>query len=80
VLISTLQNLHTAKRLPGLKFKLSDFIEIDRDDDREISFKWDQYRILIKRKIKELAVYRCRDMLKQRARRLEGIRDRDYQP
>lgn len=80
MLISTLQNLHTAVRLPRLKFKLSDFIEIPHDDDREISFKWDEYRLLIKDDIKELAVSRCQMMLQKRAKELEDIRDPDYQP
>jgi hypothetical protein len=80
MLISTLQNLHTTVRLPRLKFQFSDFIEIPLEDDREISFKWDHYRILIKRKIKELAVSRCQDMLIEHAKRLEAIRDPDYQP
>jgi hypothetical protein len=55
-------------------------MEVPPENDCEISFKWDEYRLLIKDKIKELAVSRCRKMLRKRARSLGDARDPDYQP
>ncbi|KAH0541714.1 hypothetical protein FGG08_003806 [Glutinoglossum americanum] len=72
-------NLHTLADLPQLKFQLSDFLDVAPENERTISFEWDDYRSLIKHKIKQLAVYRCQEMLKDRAG-LTDIRDRDYQP
>ncbi|KAI9769399.1 MAG: hypothetical protein M1840_004101 [Geoglossum simile] len=72
-------NLYSFADLPQLGFQLSDFLDIAPEDERTIFFRWDDYRIFIKDQIKHLAVFRCQEMLRDRAKRT-GIRDRDYQP
>ncbi|KAI9760239.1 MAG: hypothetical protein M1840_002582 [Geoglossum simile] len=72
-------NLHTLADLPQLKFQLSDFLDVAPENERTISFDWDDYRSYMKQKIKQLAVLRCQEMLHDRAGPTD-IRDRDYQP
>lgn len=79
MLTSTLQDLLTAANPPQVEFQLSDFHDIDPENDRTIPFQWDDYRLLIKDKIQMLAMFRCQGMLEERSR-LEDIRDLDYIP
>ncbi|KAI9859055.1 MAG: hypothetical protein M1813_007183 [Trichoglossum hirsutum] len=72
-------NLLTAATPPQVEFQLSDFLDIDPENERTIPFQWGDYRPLIKDKIRALAMFRCQKMLKDRAR-LEDIRDLDYIP
>jgi hypothetical protein len=77
MLTSTLQDLHTAANPPQVEFQLSDFLDAAPENECTIHFQWDDYRLLIKKAIKRLAMFRCREMLRERSG-LENIRDLDY--
>jgi hypothetical protein len=79
MLTSTLQDLLTAANPPQVEFQLSDFLDVAPENECTIHFRWDDYRLLIKKAIKELAVFRRQEMLKERLG-LENIRDLDYSP
>jgi hypothetical protein len=65
----------------SVQFELSSFLILDPQNDRTISLDLDQFRISLKKEIKELAVQRCRQMLRLRAKRMgEGPDGRDYEP
>jgi hypothetical protein len=65
----------------SIQFKLRSFLTLDPQNDRTISLDLDQFHIALKKEIKELAVHRCRQMLRLRAKRMgEGPDDRDYEP
>ncbi|KAI9864844.1 MAG: hypothetical protein M1813_002614 [Trichoglossum hirsutum] len=70
-------DLHTEQ--PQLEFKLSNFLDITAENERTISFEWDEYRLLVEDKVKQLAVLRCQEMLEDRAG-LTDLRDSDYEP
>ncbi|KAI9773285.1 MAG: hypothetical protein M1839_002145 [Geoglossum umbratile] len=71
-------NLLTAANPPQLEFQLSDFLAIDPENERTISFPWGDYQRLIRNKIKGLAMLRCQEMMRDRSR--EELRDLDYVP
>ena len=71
MLTNILQDIH----LTQLKFQLSEFLSISQEDDREISFLWDDYQALIGVEMKALAISRYRGALKP-----EGPVDPDYEP
>jgi hypothetical protein len=79
MLTSTLQDLHTPANPPQIEFQLSDILDIAPENERTIHFRWDDYQLLVKKKIRELAVFRCGQALKYCAG-LADIRDHDYQP
>jgi hypothetical protein len=59
--------------MSDLKFKLSDFLEIEPRHERTIIVRTGSFKELLKVKIKELAVKRCQEWLERwlgRARRL----------
>lgn len=63
----------------SIQFELSAFLTISPQNDRTISLGLDKFRKLLKYEIKQLAVERCQDMLRNRAKRIgEGLDDRDY--
>jgi hypothetical protein len=64
---------------PQLKFKLSDFLNVSPEADRPIHFPWDDYKYLFQKKIRQLAMYRCRQMLNYLARQ-EDLKNPDYSP
>ncbi|KAI9773366.1 MAG: hypothetical protein M1840_007581 [Geoglossum simile] len=64
---------------PQLQFRLSDFLDITPENERTISFRWDNFLFFLQDSIKELAVLRYYNMLRLRAKQA-GIRDHDYQP
>jgi hypothetical protein len=65
----------------SIQFELSSFLTLDPQNDRTISLDLDEFHIALKKEIKQLAVYRCRQMLRLRAQRMgEGPDDRDYEP
>ena len=70
-----LQNLHTTRIIT---FKRSDFINTTPDNDRTISINGEGFRKILTKKIKELAVKRCQDMLKEWAKKEGDVRDQDY--
>ncbi|KAI9765673.1 MAG: hypothetical protein M1840_007231 [Geoglossum simile] len=72
-------DIHMPTNLPQLQFQLSDFLDVAPENERTISFRWDDFRISLKHSIKELAVSRFRRMIKRRIG-LADIRDHDYQP
>ena len=78
MLTSTLQDLLTATNPPQIEFQLSNFLDIAPENERTLHFQCD-YRLLIKEAIKELAMFRCQEMLRDRSR-LEDIGDLDYIP
>lgn len=55
---------------PELKFRLSEFLTIAPIDDREISFDWAYFQVLLQRAVKQWGASRCQDMLD---RRCEGF-------
>ena len=77
VLTETLQDLHIPEEPPQLEFKLSEFLDVTAENERVISFAWGEYQLLIEDKIKELAVFRCQQMLKHRAG-LTNLQDESY--
>jgi len=54
-------------------------MEVSGDDNHEICIEWVDYFSNLGRYIRELAVDRCHQTLKDRAGR-ENIRDGDYEP
>lgn len=60
-----------------IQFQLSNFLTINPEDDRTISLDFDSFRHLLRRAIKQLAVDRCRRMLRDRAKRLGRPVDQD---
>jgi hypothetical protein len=56
----------------SIQFELSSFLTLDPQNDRTISLDLDQFHIALKDEIKELAVHRCRQMLRLRAKRMGG--------
>jgi hypothetical protein len=53
----------------SMQFELSSFLVLDPQNDRTISLDLDQFRIALKKEIKQLAVQRCQEMLCLRAKR-----------
>jgi hypothetical protein len=43
-----LQDLHTPNSLPQVQLRLSDFLNIEPEYEREASFSWDLYREWVK--------------------------------
>ncbi|PUU81780.1 hypothetical protein B9Z19DRAFT_970611 [Tuber borchii] len=60
-------------------FTLRDFMELPVEGDHKVLINWDDYFSNLGINICELAAYRCRRMLKDRAGRAD-IRDADYEP
>ncbi|KAI9770442.1 MAG: hypothetical protein M1840_003328 [Geoglossum simile] len=64
---------------PPVKFQLADFLDINLESDRTIHFNLDDYKILIRGRIKALALFRCQNAICERLGK-ENLRDRDYIP
>ena len=76
MLTRILQDILTPTDLTQLRFRLSDFIGVSPEDDREVSFKWHHYHMRIENEMKYLAISRYRETFKKRG----GPADPDYQP
>lgn len=48
---------------PELDFQLSKFLHISPDENRSITFRWDQFQLSLKQDIRQLATERCQDMV-----------------
>ena len=79
MLTSTLQDLHTPTNPPQTEFQLSEILDITPENDRTVYFSWDDYQLLLKRKIRELAVFRFGQALNFHAG-LADSRDQCSQP
>ncbi|RPA96292.1 hypothetical protein L873DRAFT_1925324 [Choiromyces venosus 120613-1] len=62
-----------------VRFRLREFLDVRPEHDREITFDWDGCLNRLSYSIRELAAFRCREMLIDREGRAD-IRDPDYQP
>ena len=60
-----------------IQFRLRDFLRLSPTDNRAVTFGLGKFRDLLKAKIMELAVDRCRRMLRDRAKIKEGQDDQD---
>jgi len=68
--------------MSDLRFQLSDFLDVESRHERTIIIRTGNFKQLLKRKIKELAVERCQEMARGPARemctdgwsRLSGLR------
>jgi len=77
MLTGALQDLlQTPADLSQLQFRLSEFLAVDPQMDRTITFEWEDFKPLLKRKIQQLAVYRYVEALKDR----QEVADPDYKP
>jgi hypothetical protein len=55
-------------------------MNITRDDDRDraISIDCEEFREVLAKQMRLLAVERCRDMMRDRIKREDGLQDGDY--
>jgi hypothetical protein len=65
--------------MSDLRFQLSDFLDVESRHERTIIIRTGNFKQLLKRKIKELAVERCQDWLEDRLKRRAQMADTDYQ-
>ncbi|KAI9779347.1 MAG: hypothetical protein M1839_007455 [Geoglossum umbratile] len=65
--------------VPPIKFQLTDFLDISPESDCTINLNWDDYKALLRGRIKALAVFRCQMAMKERSGK-ENLRDQDYIP
>ncbi|KAG0634288.1 hypothetical protein HOY80DRAFT_1060660 [Tuber brumale] len=71
-------NLVDLNELQQVKFRLSEFLDVAHECDREISFRWGRYSNKLGSNIRELAANRYRRALMFREGRIRI--NRDYQP
>ena len=65
--------------MSDLKFQLSDFLDVESRHERTITIRMGNFKQLLKDKIKELAVQRCRDWRQHRLERDAQMADAGYQ-
>ncbi|KAL2220341.1 hypothetical protein M432DRAFT_653532, partial [Thermoascus aurantiacus ATCC 26904] len=66
--------------LSRITFQLSDFMTIKPGDDRTIKFKWNKLQTQMQTVLKELAMSRYRNMIKDYHQRQGTVKDDDYHP
>ncbi|KAH0542242.1 hypothetical protein FGG08_003364 [Glutinoglossum americanum] len=70
-------DLYSLTNPTQLGLRLSDFMTVGPENDRDITFNWKDYQRSLKEQIRDLAVYRYQ---KQRDPRLDNHNDPDYHP
>ena len=63
-----------------IRFRLRDFLRLDPTDSRTVTLDLGKFRDLLKDMIMELAVDRCRNMLREHAKFIGSLADRDCEP
>ena len=66
--------------LSQIRFRLEDFLRLGTTDSRLVTLDLGEFRHLLKRMIMELAVDRCRNVLRGHKKFMEGPADKDYEP
>ncbi len=74
-----LQSLFTnLSNLNGIRFRLGDLLPLQQDDNRVAKFDWQDFKVIMRDSLPELAASRCRQMIRQRNKRTSETTDRDF--